>query len=59
MCNTKTEQREQHLSADSVGRPEGHGQRFTVATDEVTVVEDGVFGVKKDSRSTKRQVPAV
>lgn len=38
MLHKDNEQKEQHLSADSVGRPEGHGQSFTVATDEVTVV---------------------
>lgn len=48
-----------YLSADSVRRPEGHRQRLAVATDEVTVVQEGVFGTEEDSRSTVRQVPAV
>lgn len=49
----------QYLSADGVRRPEGHRESLTIATDVVTVVEDGVFGTEEYSRSTVRQVPAV
>ena len=49
-------QDEQYLSADSVWCPQRHRESLTVATDVVSVVEDGVFGAEEDSRSTMRQV---
>lgn len=43
---------EKYLSAESVGRPQRHGESLTVTADVVTVVEDGVLGTKEYGRST-------
>lgn len=55
----KRAQDERYLSADGVRCPQRHRQRLAVAADEVTVVEDEVFGSEEYSRSAVRQVPAV
>lgn len=56
---SQTAQPELYLSADSVRCPERHEEGLAVATDVVTVVEDGVLGTEEYSRSTMRQIPAV
>lgn len=57
--NDNNKQSGQYLSAQSVGCPERHRESFTVATDVVTVVEDGVLGTEENSRTTVRQISAV
>lgn len=49
----------QYLFADGVWCPERHEESLTVATDVVSVVEDGVFRTEKYSRATIWKIPAV